>query len=245
MAVRTCQVASRPDRPDARSGQVWLGPAETCQMAVRTAESASQGAIYRPLSIATSVENDWARGGPFWRSALTLALETVRFLKKSANHKIAQNCRKRYIFFLYPRKSRKIDDFFASAARSMPPFATRRSHGIQTKISTFLRGQKVPKFCDFLGPGQTCQTCQNRCPDSSWQVPGRSVGPAGIAVRTAPGRSCRVLAKSARNRLFCDFCDFCDFCEILRFLRFLQFFEIFAIFAISADFRKPDKKYDL
>ena len=108
------------------------------------------GATYRPLSIATSVENDWARGGPFWRSALTLALETVRFLKKSANHKIAQNCRKRYIFFLYPRKSRKIDDFFALTERNMPPFATRRSHGIQTKISEILRPRKVEIFALFL-----------------------------------------------------------------------------------------------
>ena len=111
---------SCPDRiRDLRSRSA--GPEQTCGSGRQVPKPGSDpeilvpGATYRPLSIATSVENDWARGGPFWRSALTLALETVRFLKKIANHKNAQNCRKRYIFFLYPRKSRKIDDFFASA----------------------------------------------------------------------------------------------------------------------------------
>ena len=97
-AVRTCQAAgpgqigglARSGRigcPDLPGGwpagpPVWPGlarPAETCQEAVRTAETCSQGAIYRPLSIATSVENDWARGGPFSGSPLTLALETIEF----------------------------------------------------------------------------------------------------------------------------------------------------------------------
>ena len=111
------------------------------------------GATYRPLSIATSVENDWARGGPFWRSALTLALETVRFLKKSANHKIAQNCRKRYIFFLYPPKSRKKCDFFASERRFLPRGAIVDLHGSQLKFSIFW-GVKISQnfalFLDFL-----------------------------------------------------------------------------------------------
>ena len=151
---------SCPDRiRDLRSGSA--GPEQTCGSGRQVPKPGSDpeilvpGATYRPLSIATSVENDWARGGPFWRSALTLALETVRFLKKIANHKNAQNCRKRYIFFLYPRKSRKIDDFFALTERNMPPFATRRSHGIQHTFSVFLRSQKVEIFALFLAPGRS------------------------------------------------------------------------------------------
>ena len=98
------QVLSRPDDPGAKSRNLVSDP-----------KSCVPGAIYRPLSIATSVENDWGRRGPFWRSPLTLALETVQFLKKIANQEIEQNCRKRYIFLLYPSKSRKKCIFFASA----------------------------------------------------------------------------------------------------------------------------------
>ena len=98
------QVLSRPDGSGRKSGNLVSDPKKYLP-----------GAIYRPLSIATSVENDWGRRGPFWRSPLTLALETVQFLKKIANQKNAQNCRKRYNFLLYPRKSRKKCVFFASA----------------------------------------------------------------------------------------------------------------------------------
>ena len=55
------------------------GSARKSEKLAQTPKSWSQGAIYRPLSIATSVENDWGRGGPFSGSALTLALETARF----------------------------------------------------------------------------------------------------------------------------------------------------------------------
>ena len=55
------------------------GPGWTSQMDLRPAEKWLPGAIYRPLSITTLVENDWGRWGPFWRSPLTLALETVQF----------------------------------------------------------------------------------------------------------------------------------------------------------------------
>ena len=75
---------SCPDRiPDLRSRSAGLS--STCQIGPQVRKSVSgpeilvPGCTYRPLSIATSVENDWARGGPFWRSPLTLALETVRF----------------------------------------------------------------------------------------------------------------------------------------------------------------------
>ena len=75
---------SCPDRiPDLRSRST--GPEQTCGSGRQVRKPGPDpeilvpGATYRPLSIATLVENDWARGGPFWRSALTLALETVQF----------------------------------------------------------------------------------------------------------------------------------------------------------------------
>ena len=53
----------------------WIGPGSM----VGPGQSADPGPIYRPLSITTSVENDWGRWGPFWQVRLTLALETARF----------------------------------------------------------------------------------------------------------------------------------------------------------------------
>ena len=69
--------------------QVWLSgrasgiPAGSCPDSgqlpdsCQSARKSSPGAIYRPLSIATLVENDWGRWGPFWQVRLTLALETA------------------------------------------------------------------------------------------------------------------------------------------------------------------------
>ena len=53
----------------------WIGPG----FGLGPARNPIPGPIYRPLSIATSVENDWGRWGPFWQVRLTLALETARF----------------------------------------------------------------------------------------------------------------------------------------------------------------------
>ena len=153
-------------------------------MAVRTRNLAYPGAIYRPLSIATSVENDWARRGPFWQVPLTLPLETIDFLKKIANHENPQNCRKRYIFLLYPKKWSKKCTFFASAERSPPPFATRRSHGIQTKISDFFRppeSENFALFFDFSGPDFLVS---GQLPDQI-SGPGQSRDFATLAVRMA------------------------------------------------------------
>ena len=108
---------------------------------VRTCQTWIPGAIYRPLSIATSVENDWANGGPFSRSPLTLPLETIDFWKKSAIHKNAQNCRKRYIFFLYPQKSLKKCIFLPSEKWFLPSSATRRSYGTQHIFVDFFQGR--------------------------------------------------------------------------------------------------------
>ena len=51
----------------------WIGPGSEA----RTWPKCHPGPIYRPLSIATSVENDWGRWGPFSQVRLTLALETA------------------------------------------------------------------------------------------------------------------------------------------------------------------------
>ena len=70
--------------PEALSGQTLdlvpdPGSGQTSQTDPKPARKCLPGAIYRPLSIATLVENDWGRWGPFWRFPLTLALETMQF----------------------------------------------------------------------------------------------------------------------------------------------------------------------
>ena len=187
------------------------------------------GAIYRPLSIATSVENDWGRWGPFSRSPLTLPLETIDFWKKSAIHKNAQNCRKRYIFFLYPKKSLKKCIFLPSEKRFLPSSATRRSYGTQHIFVDFFQGPKC-------------------APDTKVGAPDAKVRIVRIVKNFEIFRFFRffaILRKSENFRFFSIFCglactlhkppesqlfatfrgfvDFADFADFCKFLDFSGF----------------------
>ena len=221
----------------------WTGPEQTCRFGdkseklVSGPENGSDPCTYRPLSIPGSVENDWGRRGPFSRSPLTLALETIEFWKKSANHWNRQNCRKRYIFFLYPWKSLKNGVFFTAAEWNMPPFATRRSHGIQTNFSDFLRSQNFEIFALFFDfPKSTKFMSDSKFLDfrlfrKSRDFPDFSSGQGFWQVAYGS-------LQSAKNSTFLRFFGF------LRFLWFLLIFAISYDFRISGHFRKLSKKYD-
>ena len=126
----------------------------------------------------------------------------------------------------------------------MPPFATRRSHGIQTKISDFLGGQKIENFaiflalfrssifCDFLdfsGSGTFRQICQ-KVPESARKCSGHDFW--------LPGRTPFKVPKNRKFRTFRDFRDFSDF------LRFLRFFGFFRIWHFSPDLPESAKSCD-
>ena len=181
------------------------------------------GAIYRPLSIATSVENDWGRWGPFWRSPLTLALETIDFLKKSANHKNLDLGPSWEVFFPLPSKKSKNWRFFWGHGALYAAIRDRRDRRqFEQFFRKFaLRGRKFCRFfCDFF---RTFRTAFESFPSTFRKV-------------RKPAETCRKCSETAilaghvgypsnslkvpKNRFFRDFRDFPDFC------RFLQIFAI-------------------
>ena len=127
---------------------------------------------------------------------------------------------------LYPRKTSKIDDFFGPAERSVPPFATRRSHGIQLNFSSFLGPPEVRKFrlfFDFFGRSEIVSGQQ-----SGRSEPGsdRSADLAKTCPDSDSGWTRMVPFKVPKTRLFAilpDFVIFVIFCDFSRFSRFWHF----------------------
>ena len=164
---QTRLLAARPDFWLRRSDRTWdqvsglpdgsADPEQICGSVRKSgnlvpgSETMASLCTYRPLSIPGSVENDWGRGGPFWRSPLTLALETIEFWKKIANHKNRQNCRKSDIFFLYPRKTSKKCHFFTSGKAKLPPVPIDVSHGSLTIFFDFFEVENSEIFALFFG----------------------------------------------------------------------------------------------
>ena len=200
------------------------------------------GAIYRPLSIATSVENDWARRGPFWRPPLTLALETIKFWKKSANPKISHSTGKKDIFFLYPRKSSKKCVFFASDLCCMPRGAIIDLHGIQHFFSIFLGGQKsrnFRNFSDFSGPEKSrffwlptaVRTDLPNLPKSRLLARWLDLSLRRM-VLAKPAKPAKISTFGQKS----TFWRFCDFSGFFGFFRICQDLSGFATFRTFADF---------
>ena len=113
----------------------------------------------------------------------------------------------------------------------MPPFATRRSHGIQTNFSTFLRVRKVPKFRLFWDLARPAQSARIAVRTASWQVRPRSAkvpeidflgGPVGSYPECQKSQKIKIFRIFAIFAIFAIFRNFCDFFDFSRFLRFLQ-----------------------
>ena len=207
---------SEPGSELARSWKVQNLP----ESAGRTCQTCLPGAIYRPLSIATSVENDWGRGGPFWQTRLTLALETARFLKKSANHKNRDLGPSGEVLDPLPSEKSKKVRFFALRFAPISACIDHRQSRFPALFFDFLASGDqnfVRNFRTFLGPsgqlsersdshlagsGQTCRNLPKCAPDSD------------------SGWTRRIPFRQPKSALFRDFRDFADFSRFCRFLRF-------------------------
>ena len=258
---QTCQFGrSEPDGCPDQSEPGWQTCAKLAGLAgsarksifwLRTCQTWLQVPIYRPLSIATSVENDWGRGGPFWRSRLTLPLETIKFWKKSANPKISRLTGKKDIFGPLPSKNLEKVRFFGLRELLCAAVCDRRSPRHTALFFDFFGGSKKSDFfgffrifrnlkkVDFLASGQlsgqTCQTCQNR---DFGHLAGSEPETYG------PSQTCQ----TCQNL---DFWPKVGFLALLRIFRIFQDFATFSGFVrisgfsqLCGLFQKPVKKYD-